>query len=91
MHISHAHAVITCPPLIHPHGSVEYSSPGPHHSFGTQAIYWISCPEGMTTRGGNVIRMCTSDGCSVVGVWSGAAPVCTGSLILHKIIFIDII
>ncbi len=36
-----------CPPLNHPHGSVEYSSPGPSYPFGTQAVYVIFCPDGV--------------------------------------------
>ncbi len=72
-----------CPPLNHPHGSVEYSSPGPSYPFGTQAVYDIFCPDGVWARGGDYIRTCTGDGVSAVGVWSGAAPVCAGSQILQ--------
>ncbi len=72
-------AAITCPPLTHPYGSVIYSSPRPPYPFGTQALlYEISCPEGTETRGGDYVRICTGDGSSAVGVWSGAAPVCAG-------------
>ncbi len=38
----------------------------------------ISCPEGTVKRGGNIVRTCTGDGSSAVGVWDGAAPVCAG-------------
>ncbi len=70
---------IMCLPLTHYNGSVEYSSPRPPYSFGTQAIYlMISCPEGTETRGGDSTRTCTGDGHSTVGVWSGTAPICAG-------------
>ncbi len=74
-----------CPPLTHPHVLVIYSSPGPSYSFGTRADYMmISCPEGTETRGGDNVRNCSGDGSSIVGVWSGAAPVCAGWQMLNS-------
>ena len=47
--------------------------------FGTTAVH--SCEEGFSLVG-DVIRVCTGDGSSIVGNWNGAAPMCSGESLL---------
>ncbi len=77
---------VNCPHLPdHTHTSITYStdtsSPFP---LGTQAVYTISCPGGMERDGGDDVRTCTDDGRSVVGVWNGTAPTCTGTYLYTR-------
>ncbi len=67
--------------------SITYSTVGdttPLFPIGTQARYAISCPEGMERDGGDDVRNCTGVENSVVGMWSGTAPNCTGTYFLRR-------
>ena len=77
--------VITCPRLPdHTHTSITYSTDTtPPFTIGTRAMYTINCPEGMERDGGDDVRTCTSDGNSIIGVWNGSAPTCTGNYLIH--------
>ena len=46
--------------------------------FGTDAIH--SCNEGFFLVG-NSVRICTGNGSSILGVWTGSQPNCSGSSI----------
>ena len=50
----------------------------PPYSYGTRARYNVSCPPKLERSGGDDERTCTDNGRSVVGVWSGTAPICAG-------------
>ncbi len=74
----HAHYTgIICPQLPdHLYGMIQVNE-APHY-YGSQAIYITNCPTGQERRGGDDVRICTGDGSSETGVWSGTAPLCVG-------------
>ncbi|XP_064386526.1 sushi, von Willebrand factor type A, EGF and pentraxin domain-containing protein 1-like isoform X2 [Halichondria panicea] len=68
---------IICQPLFHyPYGMTTYHHEIPPYSYGTRARYNVSCPPELERSGGDDERTCTDNGHSVVGVWSGTAPIC---------------
>ena len=64
-------------------GVITYSSdttdPFEH---GTAAVH--SCNDGYSLEG-NLVRICGGDGTSVMGVWSGAPPICTGKILFPNL------
>ena len=57
---------------------ILYSPNTSPYLFGSQATYTVTCPPGQERRGGNDVRICSGDGHSTIGVWTGTAPVCAG-------------
>ena len=41
-------------------------------------MYVTVCSEGLERRGGDDVRTCTGNESSLIGMWSGNAPDCTG-------------
>ncbi len=79
-------AAITCPHLTHPHGLVFYNPRQQPHLLRTVLFYMLSCPEGSERRGGEYYRTCTKDGSSAMGVWTGTAPICSGTHSIHAVV-----
>ena len=41
-------------------------------------MYVIVCPEDFERSGGDDVRTCIGNSTSLVGMWNGTVPVCTG-------------
>ena len=67
-------AVIVCDPLFLDHGTVTYTTDTQApHDYGTVATF--SCNNGFELIG-NVSRLCTGDGTSASGAWTGVISYC---------------
>ncbi len=78
----HTTTAITCStgPNDVANGVIVYSSDTTPYDYGTTAMY--ECDPGYELTSGPSKRICTGDGNSSVGYWSGSIAVCSGTIII---------